>query len=89
MELKTKFNVGDKVFVIEHLSRTDLYNRISGGYFISRDEIREIIIGNAITYTMKNSNRNISEENIFSLEDIENCINKLKTLVLNKELEKL
>lgn len=86
MEFKTNFNVGDKVLVIERLSRNDLYNRTSGGFLISRDEIREIKINRVITYTMIGSNKSIDEKNVFSLENIESCVDKLITLI-KKESE--
>jgi len=86
MEFKTKFNVGDKVLVIERLSRNDLYNRISGGFLISRDEIREIKINHVITYTMIGSNKSIDEKNVFSLENIESCVDKLITLIKNEDI---
>ena len=85
MKLESKFNVGDKVLAIEYLSRHDLFNRSHGGFFISKDTIREIRFTSTIDYIMMDSNKSISEENVFALDDTRKCVDKVIELIENKE----
>lgn len=90
MELKTKFSIGDKVYYIDTSRNSGI---IVDEYKIESIDVTESIINMVkVTYNiyncrMSHDRHSVSEDDIYSLDDIDNVLENIKTKLKGSDLE--
>lgn len=73
MEFKTKFNLGERVWIIENDDRKNIY--------VSSDFISEIVITKTgINYFFASFCDDVAEENLIAYNDTKSLVEKIKEL---------
>ena len=73
MDVKTKFKIGDEVYVVMEYDRDAL---------VSKDTILEITINeDGISYYLENHEEYVYESQVFALDDKDGVLNEIKSIL--------
>lgn len=73
MDVKTKFKIGDEVYVVMEYDR---------GVLVSKDTILEITINeDGISYYLENHEEYVYESQVFALDDNDGVLNEVKSIL--------